>query len=55
MVNNLPALWETQVQSLGRADPLEKEMATYSSILAWKIHDRGACWATVCEVAESRA
>ena len=26
MVNNLPALWETQVQSLGRADPLEKEM-----------------------------
>ena len=30
-------MWETQVQSLGREDPLEKEMATYSSTLAWKI------------------
>ena len=36
-VKHLPAMWETQVQSLGREDPLEKEMATYSSILAWKI------------------
>ena len=33
----LPAVQETQVQSLGQEDPLEKEMATYSSILAWKI------------------
>ena len=33
----LPAMLETQVRSLGREDPLEKEMATYSSILAWKI------------------
>ena len=33
----LPAMWETWVQSLGREDPLEKEMATHSSILAWKI------------------
>ena len=33
----LPARRETQVQSLGREDPLEKEMATHSSILAWKI------------------
>ena len=33
----LPAVWETWVQSLGREDPLEKEMATYSSILAWRI------------------
>ena len=33
----LPAMWETQVQSLGREDPLEKEMATHSSILAWRI------------------
>ena len=33
----LPAMWETQVQSLGRKDPLEKEMATHSSTLAWKI------------------
>ena len=30
-------MWETWVQSLGREDPLEKEMATYSSILAWRI------------------
>ena len=33
----LPAVWETQVRSLGWEDPLEKEMATYSSTLAWKI------------------
>ena len=33
----LPATWETQVRSLGREDPLEKEMATHSSILAWRI------------------
>ena len=33
----LPAVWETWVQSLGQEDPLEKEMATHSSILAWKI------------------
>ena len=37
MVKSLPAVWETQVQSLAWEDPLEKEMATYSSILAWKI------------------
>ena len=40
MVNNLPAMQETQemwVQSLGWEDPLEEEMATQSSILAWKI------------------
>ena len=36
-VKRLPAMRETQVQSLGREDPLEKEMATHSSILAWKI------------------
>ena len=36
-VKNLPAMQETQVQSLGQEDPLEKEMATHSSILAWKI------------------
>ena len=36
-VNNLPAVQETRVQSLGWEDPLEKEMATHSSILAWKI------------------
>ena len=37
MVKNQPAMWETWVQSLGQEDPLEKEMATLSSILAWEI------------------
>ena len=36
-VKRLPTTWETQVQSLGREDLLEKEMAIHSSILAWKI------------------
>ena len=37
MVKRLPIIWETQVQSLGQEYLLEKEMATHSSILAWKI------------------
>ena len=37
LVKNLPAMWETWVRFLGWEDPLEKEMATHSSILAWKI------------------
>ena len=37
MVKNLPAKWETLVQFLDQEDPLEKEMATRSSILAWRI------------------
>ena len=37
MVKSLPAVQETQVQSLGQEAPLEKGMATHSSILAWKI------------------
>ena len=37
MVKNPPALWETQVRSLDWEDPLEKGMATHSSILAWRI------------------
>ena len=36
-LKRLPAVWETRVRSLGREDPLEKEMATHSSILAWRI------------------
>ena len=36
-VKNLPAMQETRVQSLGQEDPLEKGMATHSSILAWRI------------------
>ena len=37
MVKSLPAVWETRVRFLGRDDPLEKEVTTHSSILAWKI------------------
>ena len=36
-VKCLPTMWETQVQSLGQEDPLEKEMTTHSSTLVWKI------------------
>ena len=37
MVKNLPVMQETRIQSLGYKDPLEKGMATHSSILAWRI------------------
>ena len=37
VVKNPPAKWETELQSLGQEDTLEKEMATHSSILAWEI------------------
>ena len=37
MVKNLPAMRETQIQSLGQEEPLEKDMATHCSILAWEI------------------
>ena len=37
MVRNLPEIWETQISSLGQEDSLEEEMATHSSILAWRI------------------
>ena len=37
MVKHLSTMWETQVQSLGQEDPLEKEMVTHSSTIAWKI------------------
>ena len=37
MVKNLPVMWETQFQSLGQEDPLEKGMAIHSNILAWRI------------------
>ena len=37
IIEHLPAMQETQVRSLGQDNPLEKEMATHSSILAWKI------------------
>ena len=53
MVKSLPAMQETQVQSLGQEDPLEKGMETHSNILAWEIPwTRGAWWATVHGVAK---
>ena len=55
MVKNLPAMGKTWVRSLGWEDPLEKEMATHSSVLARRIPmDRGAWWATVHGVAKSQ-
>ena len=54
MVKNLPTVRETWVRSLGWKDPLEKGMATHSSILAWRIPtDRGAWQAAVLGVAKS--
>ena len=47
MVKNLPAMQETWVRSLGREDSLEKEMATHSSILVWRIpwtEEPGGLW-----------
>ena len=55
MVKNLPEMQETQVQSLGWEDPLEKGMATHSSILAWRIFmDREAWQSIVHGVAKSQ-
>ena len=55
IVKDLSAVWETLVQSLGEEDPLEKGMATHSSILARRIPmDRGACRVTVRGVAKSQ-
>ena len=53
-VKNLPAMLETWVQSLGQEDPLEKGMATHSSILAWNPTDRGAWEAKVHGVTKSQ-
>ena len=54
-VENLPAIWETWVRSLGWEDPLEEGLATHSSILARRIPlDRGAQWATVHGVTKSQ-
>ena len=53
-VKNLPAMQETQVRFLGREVPLEEEMATHSSILAWKIPQKGAWRATVHGIAKSQ-
>ena len=54
-VKNIPAMQKTWVQSLGWDDPLEKGVATHSSILAWRIPmDRGAWQATIRGVTKSR-
>ena len=53
MVENPPAMQETQVQSLGGEDPLEKGMATHSILLAWGIpwtEESGELWSVVCKV-----
>ena len=44
MVKRLPTMWETWVRSLGQEDPLEKEVATHSSALAWKNPMDGGAW-----------
>ena len=55
-VKNLPAVQETRLRSLGWEDPLEKEMATHSSILCLEnLMDTGAWWAAVHGVSKSRA
>ena len=51
-LKHLPAMWETWVRSLGWEDPLEKEMATHSSILAWRIpwtEELGGLQSTGCK------
>ena len=54
MVKNLPAIQETQVQSLGQDDPPKKKMATHSNILTWKNPMDGGTWhATPHAVAKS--
>ena len=54
MVNNPPVKQETQVQSPGWEDPMEKEMATNCSSLAWETMDRRALWATLYGLAKSK-
>ena len=55
MVKNLPAIQKIWIRSLGWEDPLEKGMATHSSILSWRIPmDRGAWWIAVHDVAKSQ-
>ena len=56
LVKNPPAMWETWVQSVGWEDPLEKEMATHSSILAWRIpwtEDLGGLQSTGCKESDT--
>ena len=55
-LKHLPAMWETWVQFLGQEDPLEKEMATHSSILAWRIpwmEELGGLQSTGCKESDT--
>ena len=55
MVKNPPAMQETQIQSLGQEDPLEKEMATHSNTLAWEIpRTVDPDWLQSMEIAKSQ-
>ena len=49
MVKNMPAKQKTQVQSLGQEEPLEKEMATYSSIFVWEIPWAEGAWQAIAQ------
>ena len=56
LVGSLPAVWENWVPSLGQEDPLEKEMATPSSILAWRIpwtEELGGLQSTGCKESDT--
>ena len=54
-IKNLPAMWKTQVPSLGWEDPLEEGMAIHLSILAWRIHMNSGAWrATIHGVTKNR-
>ena len=56
MVKHLPIMWKTRVRSLGWEDPLKKEMATHSSILAWKIpwtEEPGRLHSWVCKESDT--
>ena len=56
MVKRLPKMWEIQVRSLGWEDPLEKEMATHSNTLAWKIpRTEEPDYERLCKLCEGRA
>ena len=55
-LRHLPAMWETWVRSLGQEDPLEKEMATHFSILAWRIpqtEELGGLQSTGCKESDT--
>ena len=54
IVKNLPEVQEIWVQSLSWEDPLEEGMATHSTVLIWRIPNRGAWWATIHGITKSQ-